>query len=335
MSKQIAETVGDKRIALLLAILAAFAVFATLATQASNASAASLTAPADSQAISPSTNDLSTPNANLPDIRGSTTSAVTDVANVFFGITDSVASTNGAAAAQSPPMEFWAFVAVTVAFAVLLRVATLGPLVENASPRYIRRQEMRQRGNRYTRGASPGFAGASFFNTVSYVDDTGISKRFGLKRASHATVIATQTSPTRNFVTATIWNIANALAHLTATVLGHARGAVHSSAHFTWKTAVGAISVISYYARTTHGASIRISSSAHRTGAGFAYPIIAPIVAGTIFTVRRNNAAATPGESELLHHTNTEHGRNIARGSPSSSMHQLWQPKPAAFALQI
>jgi len=338
LSKEIAQTVGGKRIAWLLAIVAAFAVLATLATQWSSASAASLPEPADSQAISPSTNDLSTPNTNLPDIRGSTSSAVTDVANFFFGITDSVASTIGNTAAQSPPMEFWAFVAVTVAFVVLLRVANMGPLVENASPRYIRRQEMGQRGYpgiRHPSRTSRGIAGASLYHSASHIDDnTGISKRFGLKRASHS-AIATQTTPTRNFVTTTIWTIANALTHKTYPVLTRAKGATYSSAHFSLKVVVGAISVMSYFARTVLGASARISSSARSIGAGFAYPIIAPIAKTYDFAVSRITAPATSRESELLHHTNNEHGRTIARGSPSSSVHQAWQPKPAAFVLQI
>lgn len=319
MSREITQTVGGKRIAWLIAIIAAFAVFVTLATEWSSASAASLSEPVDSQAISPSTNDLSTPNTNLPDIRGSTTSAVTDVANVFFGITDSVASTIGNTTAQSRPVELWAFVAVTVAFVVLLRVANMGPLVENASPRYIRRQEM---GHRHTSRGSRSFAGTTFFNSASLDDDTGISKRFGLKRASHVakaidTLSAenTTTSPRKTHP-------------VTSAIFGRL--------HAAFITFVGAVRTSnSYFRRAIASAGTAMISSLKRFGAGSAYPLIAPIVAGTVFTVHRNNAAATPGESELLRNTNTEHGRNIARGSPSSSMHQLWQPKPAAFALQI
>lgn len=268
MSKEIAQTVSGKRIAWLIAIVAALAVFATLSSQWSKASAASSAEPVDSYITTASINDdLTAPDSSLPDIRGSTTSAVSDVANFSAGIIDFITSTIGNTAAQSPPLEFWAFVAVTVAFAVLLRVATAGTLVENANPYYIRRQEMGHHGHRQTKCASHGLA---FSGSASYNTHSGISKRSGLRRASN--------------------NILSQIRMIT-------------------------------------------TSSAKHIGAGFAYPIIAPIMAGHNFVTRRTNELATSGETDLLHRSNIEYGRTIARDSPSSSKPHEWHPRPTAFAM--
>lgn len=78
---------------------------------------------------------------------------------------------------------------------------------------------------------------------------------------------------------------------------------------------------------------VSMISSAKRIGAGFAYPIIAPIVASHTFVTSRISASATSGETNLLLHSNIEYGRTIARGSPSSSKPHEWHPQPTAFAM--
>jgi len=286
LSKEIAQTLGGKRIVWLIAIITAVAVFATVGSGWRHASAAELSSADNSQTVlMPSTASTSADSVNLPDIRGSTDGAVATVAN-FTEVVGSTVSAVNVSLMVEP--GFWAFVAVTVAFVVLLRVVNMGTIVECAEPRYVRRQDLGMYND--LKPKSNPLAGRSTW--LRTTNTSRISKRSGLKRASHAT---------------------RAIDTLSAST------------------------TISYFRRAIASAGMSMISSLKRFGAGSAYPLIAH--KSFVHTASASRIAIATrrqsGESELLHNTNTEHGRNIARGSPSSSMHQLWQPKPAAFALQI
>lgn len=297
MSKEIAQTVGGKRIAWLIAIIAAFAVLATIGSQWRSASAAELSSGDNSQTVLASTSAGTSVNhgVSLPDIRGSTASAVNDFAGLSHSVIDSTVS-----AVSVPPVAepgFWAFVAVTVAFVVLLRVASMGTLVECAEPRYVRRQDLGMYNHR-KRSGNPlnSLAGRSTWLRTADTSASGISKRSGLKRASHVfiardTLSANTTTTRRQTIT-----VSRALiGRLHAVFSTSAVGAVRTS--------------ISYFRRAIASAGSSMISSLKRLGAGSAYPLIAHTSFVRVESTSRTSALATSGqlgESEFLHHISSD-----------------------------
>jgi hypothetical protein len=291
LSKEIAQTVGGKRIAWLIAIIAAFAVFATVGSGWRSASASELSSADNSQTVlMPSTASTSADSVNLPDIRGSTDGAINEVVNFTSVVGSTVSAVNVSLMAEP---GFWAFVAATVAFVVLLRVASLGTLVECAEPRYVRRQDLGMYNHRKRNGL-PLNSLAHRSTWLRTADISGISKRSGLKRASHVTIARDNTMSSSTTTTTRKTH------PVTSAIFGRLH-AVFST------TAVGAVRTsVSYFRRAIASAGTAMISSLKRLGAGSAYPLIAHKSFVRFASASRTTALATPrqlGESESLHNS--------------------------------
>ncbi len=289
-NKEIAQTVGGKRFAWLVAIIAAFAVFATIGSQWRHASASELSPADNSQTVlMPSTASTSADSVNLPDIRGSTDGAIATVAN-FTEVVGSTVSTVNVPLIAEP--GFWAFVAATVAFVVLLRVVTLGTLVECADPRYVRRQDLGMYGHRARKGNSPPNSLAARSTWLRTTDTSGTSKRSGLKRASHVTI-------TRDTLLSANTTTTSRKTHAVTS-------AIFGRLHAAFITFVGAVRTsISYFRRAIASAGTAMISSLKRFGAGSAYPLIAHKSFVRVASASRTSAFATHrqlSKSEFLHH---------------------------------
>jgi len=319
LSKEIAQTLGGKRIAWLIAIVSAFVVFATIGSSWSAASAAELNAVNNSQTAVASNASVSVnPSMNLPDIRGSTIEAVHFVVNSVVITTDTIASVIVNSSTANP--GFWVFVAVTVGFIVLLKIVTIYPLMQFSEPRYIRRQNLGMYDNANT---------------------SGISKRSGLKRASLSASV--NLASTRNLDTTTTLRMIsiNTISRILRNVrvaLSCIAGPGARTSKLYYRTVISIAGRMTHLVRSGvvgHG----MKSSFQHIGGWVSYPIIAPTTFVHFAISRRNIDLATSGtfgETSLLH-TSFEHNRPRHSDGLISNLWQRERPindRPA-FALLL